>query len=271
MLIGIALFLLLQGQLVQQSPPPAAAQSETEEVKPPSVPQYRILYLKKLLIKKGFTPARVKEFFDDPRLYLYREPPERSIDWEELEKGIMLPESIERGKRFLERHKETLARAHKVRGVAPEYTVAVFRIESDLESFFGNHHATSVFYYKLARSCPKKKPECWKEHAEQFVALLLYCKQAGKDCHAIKSSHEGAYGIGQFMPKSYLCCSEDGDRDGVIDLFNPDDAIMSTAKFLKKHGWKKSKERALISYYGPRGSRHYRRITLNYAAALKKK
>ena len=73
------------------------------------------------------------------------------------------------------------------------------------------------------------------------------------------------------MPVSYLHFAEDGDGNGVIDLFNPDDAIMSTAKFLKKHSWKKSKERALISYYGPRGSRHYRRITLNYAKALTKK
>lgn len=249
-----------------------ALQAQPAETKPPKVPQYRVDYVKNELVKKGLTPAEVEDFFNDPRLYVYKERPKGTINWKKLEEEIMAPESIARGKEFLERHKEALERAYKKYGVAPEYVVAVFRIESNLELFFGNYYATSVLYYNLARGCPKKEPECWRVRAKQFVSLVLYCKQAGEDCHFIKSSHEGAFGIGQFMPNSVRPFAEDGDGDGVIDLFDPDDAIVSTAKFLNKHGWKKSKERALISYYGPKGSRNYRRITLKeYAPALKKK
>lgn len=233
-----------------------------ERAEGPKVPEYRVEYIKKQLIKKGLSAAEVEDFFDDPRLYIYKAPPKRRIKWEKLRENIMLPESIERGKQYIEKHKETLELAHKKYGVAPEYVVAVFRIETNLELFFGDYYATSVFYHKLAR-------QNWQEHAKQFIAMVLYCKQAGEDCHDIKSSPAGAFGIGQFMPLSYLRFAEDGDFDGVIDLFDADDAIMSTAKFLNKHGWKKSKEKALISYYGSGGSRHYRLITLDYAMALK--
>ena len=246
MLLALTLFGAPAAEHLPQTEPPAVSPSTslgTSNVEPPKVSEYRLEYVKKKLIKKGLDPAEVEELFGDPRLYVHKEPPQGSIDWAKLEKNILSPESVERGKQFLENRKEALARIHRKYGVAPEYVVAVFRIETNLGMFFGNYSATGVFYRKLSR-------QNWREHAEQLVSLVLYCKQAGEDCHAIKSSYEGAFGLGQFMPLSYLHFAEDGNGDGVIDLFDPDDAAMSTAKFLNKHGWKKSKERALISYYG---------------------
>jgi hypothetical protein len=42
----------------------------------------------------------------------------------------------------------------------------------------------------------------------------------------------------QFLPTSYLNHGVDGNHDGVISLYDPDDAIPSCAKYLAAHGWK---------------------------------
>jgi len=47
----------------------------------------------------------------------------------------------------------------------------------------------------------------------------------------------GAVGWPQFLPSSLIDYGADGNGDGLIDLYNPDDAIFSTANYLRGHGW----------------------------------
>jgi membrane-bound lytic murein transglycosylase B len=51
-------------------------------------------------------------------------------------------------------------------------------------------------------------------------------------------SFAGALGISQFIPSSVLRFAQDGNKDGQINLFDHEDAIMSIAYYLKQHGWK---------------------------------
>jgi len=44
-------------------------------------------------------------------------------------------------------------------------------------------------------------------------------------------SPAGAQGIAQFMPNTWAAYGVDGDHDGVIDVFNPADAIPSAAHY----------------------------------------
>ncbi len=67
----------------------------------------------------------------------------------------------------------------------------------------------------------------------------------------VKASFAGAFGLGQFIPSSYLKFSESLHRKNA-DLFKPSDAILSIAHFLQENGWDEkdpeSKAKALFSY-----------------------
>ncbi|MEK9180510.1 MAG: lytic murein transglycosylase [Patescibacteria group bacterium] len=247
----------------------ALAGTPAPHVKPPPVPQYRINYVKKQLLKKGLTQDEVDILFNDKRLLTRMEPTIASPDcapvtWEELETNMMSDESILRGKEFLENNSVALRKAETERCVAPQYIVAVIRIETDLGKCLGNFSAFNVLYHNLVWIR-------WRSQASNLVALAVYCKEIGRrDCLEVPGSSAGAIGLSQFMPISLRFAEDgDGDGDGIKDLFNRADAIMSTANFLKKHGWRRNKEMSLRSYYGTGGS--YVRITLKYAKKLKEK
>ena len=53
----------------------------------------------------------------------------------------------------------------------------------------------------------------------------------------IRGSGSGAFGIPQFLPRSYLWFGVDGDRDGRVSLYDPEDAIPSCARYLQHYGW----------------------------------
>ncbi len=60
----------------------------------------------------------------------------------------------------------------------------------------------------------------------------------------IRGSGSGAFGIPQFLPRSYLWFGVDGDQDGRVDLYDPDDAIPSCAHYLQYYGWRSGLSRS---------------------------
>mgnify|MGYP002390767984 CR=1 FL=1 len=54
----------------------------------------------------------------------------------------------------------------------------------------------------------------------------------------------GAIGWSQFLPSNVPRYGADGDGDGKIDLFQPDDAIFSVANYLRAFGWRPTASRA---------------------------
>ena len=59
----------------------------------------------------------------------------------------------------------------------------------------------------------------------------------------IRGSGSGAFGIPQFLPRSYLWYGVDGDADGRVSLYDPADAIASCARYLEHYGWRKELSR----------------------------
>ncbi len=74
----------------------------------------------------------------------------------------------------------------------------------------------------------------------ELKALLRYCQQNKIDPMKLPSSVYGALGFGQFMPSNIPKLAVDGDSDGIINLFEAPDGIMSVANYLSKTGWNKS-------------------------------
>jgi len=54
----------------------------------------------------------------------------------------------------------------------------------------------------------------------------------------IRGSGSGAFGMPQFLPRSYLWFGVDGDGDGRVSLYDPADAILSCARYLQHYGWR---------------------------------
>jgi membrane-bound lytic murein transglycosylase B len=54
----------------------------------------------------------------------------------------------------------------------------------------------------------------------------------------IRGSGSGAFGIPQFLPRSYLWYGVDGNEDGTVSLYQPADAIASCARYLQEYGWR---------------------------------
>ena len=68
--------------------------------------------------------------------------------------------------------------------------------------------------------------------------MFTIADRLGIDPLSIRGSGAGAFGLAQFLPTSYLSYGVDGDRNGRVSLFSPDDAIASCANYLKAHGWR---------------------------------
>jgi peptidoglycan lytic transglycosylase B len=60
----------------------------------------------------------------------------------------------------------------------------------------------------------------------------------------MRGSGSGAFGIPQFLPQSYLWFGVDGDGDGRVSLYDPEDAIPSCAQYLQRYGWHEDLSRA---------------------------
>lgn len=86
---------------------------------------------------------------------------------------------------------------------------------------------------------------------KELISLIILSEQHKINISSLYGSYAGAFGIPQFIPSSYLSYAKDGNGDGVIDLFNIKDAIVSTANYLSKKGWttkKRKQHRAILSY-----------------------
>ena len=173
--------------------------------------------------------------------------------------------SVRRGNEFKREHSKKLEECFQIYGVAPNYVTAVLKLETNLGDFIGNHLVANSLYTISLFSSGKRG----EESAKEFRAFLEFSMKNGWDPFSIKGSWAGAFGYPQFMPRSFSYAI-DGNGDGIIDLFNIDDAIMSVGNFLKAHGWRDgnplAEKRALWSYN--KGS--YADAVIKYAAMLKK-
>jgi membrane-bound lytic murein transglycosylase B len=108
----------------------------------------------------------------------------------------------------------------------------------------------------------------------QLKDLLQAASENGWDLFQIPGSPTGAIGLAQFEPSSFKV-AVDGDGDGTIDLFNPDDAVLSVAHYLATRGWDGKPQhqyRAVYAYYGGHYDtdpyKYYMRAVLKYAQEM---
>jgi membrane-bound lytic murein transglycosylase B len=87
----------------------------------------------------------------------------------------------------------------------------------------------------------------------EVLATFELAQKLDIDPLAIRGSQSGAFGLPQFLPTSYLRFGLDGNGNGKVSLYEPDDAIASMANYLGAHGWQPGldeteKRRVIWSY-----------------------
>jgi len=231
---------------------------------PSATPITRIGYVRQQLIGAGFDSVQVEKILTDARLKLYpiKQVAYKEPDWNAIKLKLYDPAFVQKGKDYIIANQDVFNSAEAEFGVPKEVLAGVIAIESE----FGVNFGTTVTFNALYSRMTQWSATTWKAQADQLVAFSTYCLRSQIDCFGIKGSYAGALGIVQFMPDSLLNYGIDGNGDGIVDLYNPVDAIPSAGNFLARHNWSADHIKALAGYYG--SSVGYPEIVLMYASLL---
>jgi membrane-bound lytic murein transglycosylase B len=229
----------------------------------------------------GIPRERVARAFADDRmppfdgLYFGLDPRESRA----LYRHFLRRDSIARAQRCASAHARSLEDAQRVHGVDGSVLAAILHVETAC----GRNTGRSIVLHRLARLAMANEPHnvarnlsrntpksgvIEPEIAErvrararylegifypQVVATFEIAAQNDIDPLDIRGSSAGAFGYPQFLPLNYIAFGTDGNGDGKVSLYDPDDAIASAARFLSSYGWKprmtEAGRRAMIWHY----------------------
>ena len=189
-------------------------------------------------------------------------------------RNVVTAGTVEQCKDYLAKHKSIFDAVEKKYPVSREILVALLFVETRLGTYVGKDIALWSLASMAAAVTPERmaggmgdipitnKHKDWLQSKltersrwayNELRALLEYCDANNLDPFQIPGSVFGAIGICQFMPSSIVPYGEDGNGDGVINLFSDPDAIFSAANYLAQHGWKTGmsvdRQRAVIRRY----------------------
>ena len=162
-------------------------------------------------------------------------PAEKTKTWDDYKAIFLKKKRIVDGKKFIKTNIEILERAEKDFGVPKEVITAILGVETDYGNIMGNYRVIDSLA-TLGFDDPRRS----KFFKSELIQFFILTRENNLDILNIKGSYAGAMGYGQFISSSYRAYAIDFDGDGYVDLFNSlEDAIGSTANYLKRHGWKK--------------------------------
>lgn len=137
---------------------------------------------------------------------------------------------VARGRSLKKSNAALFASIEKRYGVPPGPLLAIWGMETGFGSFTGNQNTISAVA-TLAYDCRRSA-----YFTEQLYAALKLIDRGSLSASSRGAMH-GEVGQTQFLPKNILLYGADGDGNGSINLNSKADALASTAKFLRGHGW----------------------------------
>jgi membrane-bound lytic murein transglycosylase B len=223
-------------------------------------------YLIDKLAADGVPRERAETVFRDERVDPYdglefslnpREP-------QSLYRHLRTRTTAARARACRERWADAFDGAEREYGVSPSVVAAIIQVESGC----GRNTGRSRIFPALARLAMATEPRTLEENIErhtllgvstsglsashmtrwraqeledtfypQVKASFEIADRMQVDPLDIRGSGSGAFGIPQFLPTSYLLYGVDGDGDGRVSLYDPEDAIPSCARYLREYGW----------------------------------
>lgn len=145
---------------------------------------------------------------------------------------------IQKGREMLQRHHDELERISKQYGVAPQYIVALWGMETNYGGYTGNKEIIRSLATLAWHGRDGTSPNRAAFFRKELIAALKIVDQGHFTLADMRGSWAGAFGQVQFMPSSFMNMARDGDGDGKIDIRNNlSDAFASAANYLAKSGW----------------------------------
>ncbi len=200
-------------------------------------PQQRQDFLAELQEKHAIAPESAASLFDQAT---YKQSiidaitrPAEAKPWKDYRPIFLTADRINKGRAFLEEHREALVEAEARTGVSAAIIVAILGVETNYGANTGSYKVldalyTLGFFYE---------PRATFFRGELVQAFAL-AQEESLDLSAITGSYAGAMGWGQFIPSSYRAYAKDGDGDGQRDLWNSlPDVFASVANYFKVHKW----------------------------------
>lgn len=175
---------------------------------------------------------------------------------------FLSPVSIDKGRRFMDSHPTSLVRAERTYGVDRHVIVAILLVETGFGTYTGKTPTLPILATFAVMNEKRNRDRIWtmlspaerekwgrdgmdrklmdrsKWAYGEVSALLTWAQDHPVRIDTLKGSVMGAVGWPQFLPSSLVRFGADGNADGRIDLYHPDDAISSIANYLRGNGWK---------------------------------
>jgi len=139
---------------------------------------------------------------------------------------------VAQGRKLKNRHRSLLNQIEQRYGVPAGPLLAIWGMETAFGSYMGKQHTLSAVA-TLAYDCRRSA-----FFTEQLYAIFELIDKGNFDPRAHGAMH-GEIGQTQFLPLNVLKYGVDGNGNGRIDMVGSiEDALASTANFLRAHGWK---------------------------------
>jgi lytic murein transglycosylase len=140
---------------------------------------------------------------------------------------------VKKGRQMLIAYAEPLEKIERRFGVPGPVLVAIWGLETEFGAGLGTYPTFSSLA-TLAYDCRRSE-----EFRAELVDALKLVARGDMQPEEMRGAWAGEIGQTQFMPSTYLKYAIGADGGAVVDLVgNPEDALASTANFLKAKGWK---------------------------------
>ena len=208
-----------------------------------------IAFINKMSSKHGFDKGYLNYLFSNTQATSFlkrmayadahprkriRKGPRRPGRWTRYRGNFLTERTISKGVKFWRQNRVALKRAEDQFGVPQEYILGIIGVETRYGGNVGKNRAIdalSAMGFDNARR--------GKYFRSELESYLLMARSARLDPLKPMASYAGALGLCQFMPSNIKRYAVDHDRNGLVNLWTPGDAIGSVANYFKKHGWRK--------------------------------
>ncbi len=153
--------------------------------------------------------------------------------WSRYKHKILIPQSVELGKKFMHRYHKWLNIASKRYKVSPEIITAFIRVETKF-GLYGNEYRVLDALATLGLFHNRK----FRFFHSELQKLFILSKKRHLNILKLRGSFAGAMGCVQQVPSIQLRYGIDLDGDGKANPNSMADCIGSIAYFLHKNGWR---------------------------------
>jgi lytic murein transglycosylase len=141
---------------------------------------------------------------------------------------------VRKGRQELVAYAEPLEKIEQRFGVPGPVLVAIWGLESEFGAGLGNYPTFNALA-TLAYDC--RRADKFREELVDALKLVARGDMQPEEMHG---AWAGEIGQTQFMPSTYLKYATSADGGAIADLVgSSEDALASTANFLKNKGWKR--------------------------------